>query len=307
MVSAINTGTRDIPLQFAQQLTNIVNQLWAEGTYMQSVSPITQDLLRYWFSPAFCDERNINFHEGQKQAILNTIYCHEILKTTSVFDMYQQISNGIMDSNFLHIIEKSKYTHPKYCVKMATGTGKTWVMNALFLWQYLNAKYNEAKDTCTFTKNFLFVAPGLIVYERLLDSFLGKEDENGIRHFETSDLKQNENVFIPEKYRDAIFSFVQNNVIKKEEIGKKITGEGIIAITNWHLLAGVDEDVDDTNISPLANPEKIVTDLLPMTPGITTGHSLESLDNKYLNGGELDYLRTLKNICVFNDEAHHIH
>lgn len=307
MVSAINTGTRDIPLQFAQQLTNIVNQLWAEGTYMQSVSPITQDLLRYWFSPAFCDERNINFHEGQKQAILNTIYCHEILKTTSVFDMYQQISNGIMDSNFLHIIEKSKYTHPKYCVKMATGTGKTWVMNALFLWQYLNAKYNEAKDTCTFTKNFLFVAPGLIVYERLLDSFLGKEDENGIRHFETSDLKQNKNVFIPEKYRDAIFSFVQNNVIKKEEIGKKITGEGIIAITNWHLLAGVDEDVDDTNISPLANPEKIVTDLLPITPGITTGHSLESLDNKYLNGGELDYLRSLKNICVFNDEAHHIH
>lgn len=307
MVNAINTGTRDIPLQFAKQLTNTVNQLWAEGSYMKSVSPITQDLLRFWFSPAFCDERSINFHEGQKQAILNAIYCHEVLKINSVFDMYQQISDGIMDSGFLQVIEKDKYSHPKYCIKMATGTGKTWVMNALFLWQYLNAKYNEAIDKSSFTKNFLFVAPGLIVYERLLDSFLGKEDVNGIRHFETSDLKQNENVFIPEKYRDSVFSFVQNNVVKKEEIGKKITGEGIIAITNWHLLSGVDEYVDDTNISPLANPEKIINDLLPITPGVTAGHALENLDNKYLNGGELEYLKSLKNICVFNDEAHHIH
>lgn len=45
---------------------------------------------------------------------------------------------------------------------------------------------------------------------------------------------------------NAIFSFVQGNVAKKEEIGKKITGDGIIAITNWHLLAGVDEDIEET-------------------------------------------------------------
>ena len=90
MATALNTGTRDIPLQFSKQLTDIVNAEWEQGTFMQKVSTITQDLLRFWFSPAFCDERRINFHEGQKQAILNTIYCHEILKTTSVFDMYQQ-------------------------------------------------------------------------------------------------------------------------------------------------------------------------------------------------------------------------
>ena len=303
-----NTGTRDIPLQFAKQLSNMVNQEWEQGTFIQKVSPITQDLLRFWFSPAFCDERRINFHEGQKQAILNTIYCHEILRTTSVFDMYQQASDHIMDDQFLNTIRSDKFAHPKYCVKMATGTGKTWVMNAIFLWQYLNAKYNENKDTCSFTKNFLFVAPGLIVYERLLDSFLGKEDENGIRHFETSDLKQNEAVFIPEKYREAVFGFVQNNVVKKDEIGKKITGEGIIAITNWHLLAGVDDENEtDSDVSPLKDPSRVISDLLPITPGTTAGHSLETLDNQYLRGGELDYLRSLKNICVFNDEAHHIH
>ncbi len=306
MPTLLNTGTRDIPLQFAKQLTDMVNQEWEQGSFINKVSPITQDLLRFWFSPAFCDERRINFHEGQKQAILNAIYCHEILKTESVFNMYQVASSNIMDDKFLNSIQKDKYSHPKYCIKMATGTGKTWVMNALFLWQYLNAKYNENKESCSFTKNFLLVAPGLIVYERLLDAFLGKEDETGIRHFETSDLKKNEEVFIPEKYREAVFGFVQNNVVKKEEIGKKITGEGIIAITNWHLLAGTEEEID-ANISPLKDPSLVIKDLLPITPGVTAGHSLETLDNKYLRGGELDYLKSLKNICVFNDEAHHIH
>ena len=306
MPTSLNTGTRDIPLKFAKQLTEIVNQEWEQGTFMQKVSPVTQDLLRFWFSPAFCDERRINFHEGQKQAILNTIYCHEILKTSSVFNMYQLASENIMDEHFLQSVSADKFKHPKYCIKMATGTGKTWCMHAIFLWQYLNAKYNDAKDKCSFTKNFLLVAPGLIVYERLLDSFLGKEDENGVRHFETSDLKQNEQVFIPEQYRDTVFSFVQNNVVRKEEIAKKITGEGIIAITNWHLLAGVEEE-ESEDISPLKDPTKMISDLLPITPGTTAGHTLEALDNKTLNGGELEYLRSLPNICVFNDEAHHIH
>jgi type III restriction enzyme len=308
MPTLLNTGTRDIPLQFAKQLSATVNAEWEQGSFMSKVSPITQDLLRYWFSPAFCEERQINFHEGQRQAILNTIYCHEILKTTSVFDMYQRASKGIMDAHFLDVINKEKFSHPKYCIKMATGTGKTWVMNALFLWQYLNAKYNDSRDTCMYTKNFLFIAPGLIVYERLLDSFLGKENENGIRHFTTSDLKQNEQVFIPEKYREAVYSFVQTNVVKKDEIGKKITGEGIIAITNWHLLMGEDENKENGIASPLEDSSSIIKDLLPITPGTTSGHALDTLDNQFLNsGGELAYLRSLKNVCVFNDEAHHIH
>ncbi len=314
MSNSVNLGTNNIPLQFAKQLTAIVNEEWENGSFIQKVSPITQDLLRFWFSPTFCDERSVNFHKGQKQAILNVIYCYEILKTKSVIEMYQAIGNGIVDDNFLKCINKEKFFYPKYCVKMATGTGKTWCMNAIFLWQYLNAKYNENK-LCSFTKNFLFIAPGLIVYDRLLDSFLGKEDINGIRNFETSDLKRNQDIFIPEKYRDAVFNFVQNNVVKKEEIGKKITSDAIIVILNWHKLMGAD-DIEreeegikdlDTDVSPLKNPSKIVNDLLPIKPGTTSGHSLDSLDNNFLNGGELEYLQSLPNICVFNDEAHHIH
>lgn len=110
-----------------------------------------------------------------------------------------------------------------------------------------------------------------------------------------------------ELLHNAIFSFVQGNVVKKEEIGKKITGDGIIAITNWHLLAGVDEDIEETEVSPLEDPSRIVADLLPITPGTTAGHDLNTIDNRVLKGGEIEYLQSLENICVFNDEAHHIH
>lgn len=307
MPISLNTKTKDTPIKFAKQLTELVNKEWQDGSFMSKVTPVTQDLLRYWFSPAFCDERYINFHEGQKQAILNAIYCHEILKADSTLSLYQQASENLLSGEFLNCIQKDKYSHPKYCIKMATGTGKTWVLNALLIWQFLNAKYQELETEVKYTKNFLLVAPGLIVYERLLDAFLGKENEDGTRDFESSDLKKNQQVFIPEKYRQAVFSFVQNNVVKKDEIGKKITGEGIIAITNWHLLAGADEEEEETEISPLQDPSKIVKDLLPITPGTTAGHGLDSLDNSFLRGGELEYLQGLKNICVFNDEAHHIH
>lgn len=307
MPTLLNTGTKDISLKFAKQLSNIVNQEWENETFINKVSPITQDLLRYWFYPNFCDTRNINFHKGQKQAILNTIYCHEILKCDSILSMYQQASEDLLSPDFFNYIKEDKFQHPKYCIKMATGTGKTFVLNALLIWQYLNAKYKEVEREVKFTKNFLLVAPGLIVYERLLDAFLGKEDENGARNFNSSDIKKNVNLFIPEKYRQTVFSFIQNNVIKKEEIGNKITGDGIIAITNWHLLAGVEEENLDTEISPLSNPEHIIKDLLPITPGVTSGHDLNTIDNKFLKGGEIDYLKSLDNICVFNDEAHHIH
>ena len=58
-------------------------------------------------------------------------------------------------------------------------------------------------------------------------------------------------MFIPERYRDEVFSFIQNNVVTKEDgIGRKTTGEGLIALTNWHLFENQmeekeqDEDVE---------------------------------------------------------------
>lgn len=306
MSTATNTGTREVPLQFAKALSGIVNDAWENGELLAKATPITQDLLRFWFCEPFTDTRSINFHEGQRQAILNTVYIHEILGAESVFDMYASVDGDILAQMDLQYLKKDKFSHPKYCMKMATGTGKTWVLGALVLWQYLNAKHEDGESPGRYSKNFLLVAPGLIVYERLLDAYLGKQQEDGSRNFDTSDFKQFQKLFIPPGYQEEVFGFLQSNVVKKEEIGRKITGDGLVAITNWHLLAGVEEE-ELTTESPLENPSNTVKDLLPITPGTSAGHALDTLDNQYLRGGELEYLAGLENLVVFNDEAHHIH
>jgi len=79
-----NSCTGNMPLEMAKQLSNIVNQSWNSGEMLEKVTPVTADLLNYWFSETFTSERDKNFHSGQKQAILNTIYCHEVLKITSI-------------------------------------------------------------------------------------------------------------------------------------------------------------------------------------------------------------------------------
>jgi len=310
-------GTGSNPLKMAGLLSDEVNKSWEDGTFLEKVSPITQDLLKFWFDSAFSDMRDINFHEGQKQAILNIIYLHEVLNVKNVVDLYLKTDSEVLQDMDIEDLHKEKYQHPMYAVKMATGTGKTWVLNAILIWQYLNDSHAEKSfnninnDNYTnkkpFSKNFLIVAPGLIVYNRLLDAFLGKEVENGNgeRDFGKSDFIKFKDLFIPPYYFDKVLSFIQAAVAKKEEITSKVTGEGIIAITNWHLLMGNEENVIVN--SPLDEPVEVLKNILPISPGKTAGNSLESLDNNFLKGNETEFLMNLKDLVVFNDEAHHIH
>ncbi|MCI6930702.1 MAG: DEAD/DEAH box helicase family protein, partial [Methanobrevibacter boviskoreani] len=155
-----------------------------------------------------------------------------MLKVKNVKDLYLSTNPEILQDMDIEDLNKDKYQHPMYCVKMATGTGKTWVLNALLIWQYLNA--SEGYEG--FSKNFLIVAPGLIVYDRLLDAFLGKEKEDGTRDFSKSDFITAKELFIPEAYKDKILGFIQTSVTKKEEISTKVTGDGLIAITNYEVV-----------------------------------------------------------------------
>jgi hypothetical protein len=117
-------------------------------------------------------------------------------------------------------------------------------------------------------------------------------------------------LFIPEAHREIVFGFVRGNVCSKNEIGLKATGNGMIAITNWHLLAEGDvaENIEEVETlgAPL-DPQAVVAGVLPLTPGRATGNSLEVLDRRYARGNVLDFLAQLPELMVFNDEAHHIH
>ena len=296
----------DISLDLAKALTEQVSKAFEDGSMLDSVTPVTQDLLKYWFMEPYADERSKNFHIGQKQTILNVIYLHEVLGINRVLDIYEKVAPDLMAECSLAELAKTKYRIPKYAVKMATGTGKTWVMHALLLWQMLNARHEEERSG-HYTTNFLIVAPGLIVYDRLKDAYCGRMKENGEgRDIFTNDLYQHKDLFIPPAYQDEVFSFVQNNVVTKEDgIGRKITGNGLIAITNWHLFLSDEELAENKAVGDTA-PE-IIKDILPIRPGTTGGNALDALDRQYLKGNEIEYLAALPNLMVINDEAHHIH
>lgn len=304
--------TGRIPLRFAAAVSAAARAAFEDGSMRAKVSPVTQELLKFWFDEPFT-ARTINFHEGQKQAILNAIYLHEVLGVRNVSEAYAKIASnllGVDGGSVLKEVSKPKYAYPKYLVKMATGTGKTWVMHALLIWQYLNARAEKGERSGRWTKNFLFVAPGLIVYERLLDAFCGKRtDIDGNRDFQTSDIFAAQGLFVPPAYREAVFSFLQNCTVRKEDFGRKVTGDGLIAVMNWHAFLGEEDDHRIYINAEVDDPEgrMILDDLLPAKPGTAAGNALDALDAQFLRGGRLDFLKELPDLMVVNDEAHHVH
>lgn len=308
------SGFADFPL--AKGLSAVVDPLIpgiVDGTgskLLDQVTLVTAELLRFWFQQDYCELRELNFHAGQRAAILHIIYAHEVLGTTRLRDLYEAVApEAMLEGGVLSEVTRDRHDHPKYAAKMATGTGKTWVLNALLVWQYLN-KLADPQDP-RFSSNFLLVAPGLIVYDRLLDSFQGKE-QDGERDFATSDIYRQQDLFIPDTYRTQVFTFLQSSVVTKTEIGRKVTGSGLIAITNWHLLAGKEDPdfLDDDEVeAPGAeiDPKAAVESFFPLTPGKNAGNALDVLDRRFLRGGPLQALKDLPDLVVFNDEAHHIH
>ena len=315
------------PLALSIALTTRTNQLAlgledGAADLLELVTPTTAELLHWWFGQDMVDARgSLNFHPGQKQAILNAIVAHEVLGTSNLQDLYEKAApDALLAGTRLAEVSAGKHAHPKYCFKMATGTGKTWVLQALLIWQLLNksAALAEGVDDARFTRHFMVVAPGLIVYERLLDAFCGKlvaGSSSGARDFDKSDVVQFADLFIPEAQRDAVFAFVRGNVCRKEEIGLKATGNGMLAITNWHLLTDsevqeAEESAGEEAVQALGADlpaHEVAAAVLPLTPGRATGNSLDVLDRRYARGNVLAFLTELPELMVFNDEAHHIH
>ncbi|MBI6545745.1 MAG: DEAD/DEAH box helicase family protein [Cyanobacteria bacterium NC_groundwater_1444_Ag_S-0.65um_54_12] len=141
----------------------LVNQLRArvkawrtdrENPYA-GVSGITRRLLAYWHTGA---ERQYPFFFAQLEAIETLIWLTEA-------PLAQRLGVQVPSDG-------GKFA--RWCVKMATGTGKTVVMAMLIAWQILNKlAYGQDKR---FSKSILVVAPGLTVKNRLQSLRLAQKD-----------------------------------------------------------------------------------------------------------------------------------
>lgn len=344
MPSPKNTDTFDISLHLSKVLTTKVKNAWESGELLESVSPTTQQLLQFWFNDVFIDTRDINFHNGQKQAILNIVYLHEVLQINSIKDAYIQFDAEILhsfllasidsklnkqhkdyekdklnlelqlaNSNFenfqeeqevynkfkVDILTKDKYNFIKYALKLATALGKTWIMNAIIIWQYLNKEADLSNDR--WTNNFLLVAPGLIVYERLVESLKGKNGD-----IATGDIIQNQALFVPYEFRADIRHFLAVGVIDKDSVGN--IRNGCIIVVNWHVFLDVttEDETSKTPNSKSADISETIQKLLPLKPK-TTGYDLNTLDKQALNLINIINKKLTNGLMIINDEAHHIH
>ena len=262
----------------AQRIMKDVER-WSENGYTtpdgKSITPITKELLEYWFNTDIHEE--IRFHLSQKRAIESAIYCYEILNTPTPGKLFDIFNGGDLGGEGLEK-ELEKMAFPRFAIKMATGTGKTWIINALIVWQYFNSlKHNDGR----FSPYFLIVAPGNIVYERLLDSFLGKV-KNGKRNKLSSDIEKD--LFMPESWRSEF----DLRIYTKDDItgNTESTETPFVMITNWHQL------IDATN------KEKTISEDLGIE--FTEDRDSYRVQNFY------DFLTANNSLIVINDEAHHL-
>jgi type III restriction enzyme len=130
------------------------------------VTETTKLLLHYWFltDHRLPNGRKFAYHYFQREAVETIIYLYEVAgvrRNRSLVERYARRSD-------LRLLQYDEFA--RYCVKMATGSGKTKVMALVIAWQFFNAAAEGRDD---FAKTFLVLAPNVIVYERLRTDFAG--------------------------------------------------------------------------------------------------------------------------------------
>ena len=244
---------------------------WRTGGY-QGAAPTTLALLEYWFETEHYEAENdhhFRFYFAQREAFETVAYLYEVERYRDKYDMIRLAGqNPVSPAHF-------DEDWARYVIKMATGTGKTKVLGLVLVWSYFHKLYEPDSDL---SRNFLLIAPNIIVLNRLLKDFAG------LKYFF-------EDPFLPPNgYRDRNWTEdFQPTLHVQDEIGT-ISDRGNIFLTNIHRVYLSEEEQPSLMETFLGGQVKAGAD----------------------RGGDLD-LRTLldsnrlNDLVVLNDEAHHVH
>ncbi|MEM3318788.1 MAG: DEAD/DEAH box helicase family protein, partial [Thermoplasmatales archaeon] len=148
----------------------LVNELrkavytWREHGY-PNVTPTTKRLLQFWFEEDhLLGKEPFQFWFCQREAIETLIYVYEVMKKRNFIDMARDFGAGPIQS-----YDPSYDQYPLYAFKMATGSGKTYVMALSIIWQYFNYKKENKND---YTSKYLLIAGEKnVIYDRLVRDF----------------------------------------------------------------------------------------------------------------------------------------
>lgn len=289
------SGRRPSKLLLVEKLREAVDK-WRDEGY-PGASDVTRRLFEYWFEedhevPGF--PVPFRYYFCQREAIETLAYVVEIAQNRDAKDLIRQYAkiyrkDLLSDSvSFQETMDGRRQIRRyvaeleaegvqdlppvdlrRYAFKMATGSGKTFVMAMVVVWSHFHKKLVPGSDLST---NFLIVAPNVIVYQRLEKDFAS----NRIFH---------ELPLIPPEWRGT---WSQKVILRGESTEPDPSGN--LFLTNiQQLYEAREQDWTPENAVDALLGRKPVKDL--------TSHQRSMLER----------VKELRDVVVINDEAHHVH
>ncbi len=291
-----DSGRRPSRLLLVPKIRDAVDS-WRDGGY-PGASEVTRRLFEYWFEedhevPGF--DVPFRYYFCQREAIETLAWLVEVAgqrDTKALIESHGTIvpmdlvsENIVFQTTMEGKRQLRRYVPEleaegvqdlppenlrRFAFKMATGSGKTWAMAMVMVWSRFHRQHVSGSDLST---NFLVVAPNVIVYQRLEKDFAN----NRIFH----DLP-----LIPPEWKGG---FSQKVILRGEAAEPDPSGN--LFLTNIQQLY----ESRDRGWTP----ENAVEAILGKKPS----QDLASSGQRSM----LERVKSLKNLVVLNDEAHHVH
>lgn len=253
---------------------------WRTQGYL-GASATSVALLHWWFETDHLLENAdgtlspFQYYFAQREAVETIIWLYDVKRARDKFDLLRFDASGAVSSGMF------SEDWPRYVLKMATGSGKTKVLSLLIAWSFYHKLY---EPTSELSRNFLVVAPNIIVLDRL------RADFDGLKIF-FNDPVLPDNGHEGQNWRDdfQLTLHIQDDVRVLRETGN-------IFLTNIHRVFMT--DVEEPTLEDDDLSDYFLSDAFGAKP---TGKTTDSKTDL----GEI--VREIDELAVFNDEAHHIH
>ena len=270
---------------------------WRRGGY-QGATEVTRRLFEYWFEEDhevtgfdapfryyFCQREAIETlawlveMDGQRDAralveTYATVTRRDLISKSIEFqttmDGRRQLRRYVPELEAEGVQDLPPRDLLRLAFKMATGSGKTWVMAMAIVWSRLHRQHVSNSQLST---NFLVVAPNVIVYQRLERDFA----DNRIFH---------RLPLIPPEWRAG---FSQKVILRGDAAEPGPSGN--------LFLANIQQIYESRNEEWTA--DNAVEALLGRKPA----QDLASSGQRSM----LERIKSLRDLVVLNDEAHHVH
>ena len=290
-----NSGRRPTRLLLVPKIRAAVDA-WRDGGY-PGASEVTRRLFEYWFE----EDHEVagfgvpfRYYFCQREAIETLVWLVEVAGITdaqalikahakvfkkdlrsdniafqTTMDGRRQIRRYVPELDAERVQDLPPEDVRRYAFKMATGTGKTWVIAMAVVWSHFHKKMIAGSPLST---NFLIVAPNVIVYQRLEKDFASN------RIFYELPL-------VPPEWG----KFTPKVILRGEAAEPDASGN--LFLTNvQQLYESRDEEW---------TPQNAIEALLGKKPAKDLAASGQR--------SMLERVKSLKDVVVLNDEAHHVH